>query len=283
MMEKGRESMTSLSEEELQKEADTVREMMKDSAGLHDVEVPEEVHKRLAERIRKYEEERAVEGLSEKDREALRLGREMQEQSEKKVVVYRPKKRKVWVMLAAVLVMVVGIGMTSVGGKKIIVDVFEKNFGGSEKTYVDTNETTLPTTEEGMSEEEAYDEVEQAFGTKVVRIVDKPENMHFLEMQLDQEVQETTFYYSAEDKILSYRIVFPYAESSSGMEIPDEFQQEYVLELPETDVVISEYKIQDTGELEYLAQFTYKASQYFLTGIMNREDFEKVVKNLFFF
>lgn len=283
MMEKGRESMTSLSEEELQKEADTVREMMKDSAGLHDVEVPEEVHKRLAERIRKYEEERAVEGLSEKDREALRLGREMQEQSEKKVVVYRPKKRKVWVMLAAVLVMVVGIGMTSVGGKKIIVDVFEKSFGGSEKTYVDTNETTLPTTEEGMSEEEAYDEVEQAFGTKVVRIVDKPENMHFLEMQLDQELQETTFYYLNDEKVLSYRIVTRYVESSTGMEIQDEFLQEYVLELPETDVVISEYRIQDTGELEYTAQFTYKNSEYFLMGIMNREDFEKVVKNLFFF
>lgn len=280
MMEKGRESMTSLSEEELQKEADTVREMMKDSAGLHDVEVPEEVHKRLAERIRKYEEERAVEGLSEKDREALRLGREMQEQSEKKVVVYRPKKRKVWVMLAAVLVMVVGIGMTSVGGKKIIVDVFEKNFGGSEKTYVDTNEIESAG---GITEDEAYAEVEETFGTKVVRIVDKPENMHFLEMQLDQELQETTFYYSAEDKILSYRIVFPYAESSSGMEIPDEFQKEYVLELPEADVVISEYRIQDTGELEYSAQFTYEDSQYFLIGIMNREDFEKVVKNLNFF
>lgn len=280
MMEKGRESMTSLSEEELQKEADTVREMMKDSAGLHDVEVPEEVHKRLAERIRKYEEEKAVEGLSKKDREALRLGREMQEQSEKKVVVYRPKKRKVWVMLAAVLVMVVGIGMTSVGGKKIIVDVFEKNFGGSEKTYVNTDEIESAGQ---ITEDKAYTEVEETFGTKVVRIVDKPENMHFLEMQLDQDLQETTFYYSAEDKILSYRIVFPYAESSSGMEIPDEFLQEYVLELPEADVVISEYRIQDTGELEYSAQFTYEDSQYFLTGIMNQEDFEKVVKNLFFF
>lgn len=280
MMDKGRESMTSLSEEELQKEADTVREMMKDSAGLHDVEVPEEVHKRLAERIRKYEEEKAVEGLSEKDREALRLGREMQEQSEKKMVVYRPKKRKVWVMLAAVLVMVVGIGMTSVGGKKIIVDVFEKNFGGSEKTYVNTDEIESAGQ---ITEDKAYTEVEETFGTKVVRIVDKPENMHFLEMQLDQDLQETTFYYSAEDKILSYRIVFPYAESSSGMEIPDEFLQEYVLELPEEDVVISEYRIQDTGELEYSAQFTYEDSQYFLTGIMNQEDFEKVVKNLFFF
>ena len=272
--------MTSLSEEELQKEADTVREMMKDSAGLHDVEVPEEVHKRLAERIRKYEEEKAVEGLSEKDREALRLGREMQEQSEKKVVVYRPKKRKVWVMLAAVLVMVVGIGMTSVGGKKIIVDVFEKSFGGSEKTYVNTDEIESA----GRStEHEAYAEIEKVFGTKVVRLSEVPENTRFLEMQLDQELQEAIFYYLNGEKILSYRIVTRYVESSTGMEIQDEFLQEYVMELPETDVVISEYKIQDTGELEYTAQFTYKNSEYFLMGIMNREDFEKVVKNLNFF
>ena len=280
MMEKGRESMTSLSEEELQKEADTVREMMKDSAGLHDVEVPEEVHKRLAERIRKYEEEKAVEGLSEKDREALRLGREMQEQSEKKVVVYRPKKRKVWVMLAAVLVMVVGIGMTSVGGKKIIVDVFEKNFGGSEKTYVDTNEIESAG---GLTEHEAYAETEKTFGTKVVRLSEVPENTRFLEMQLDQELQEAIFYYLVEEKVLSYRIVFPYAESSNGMVIQDNLRQEYVIKLAETNIMISEYEIQDTGELEYSAQFMYKDSQYFLTGIMNREDFEKVVKNLNFF
>lgn len=280
MMEKGRESMTSLSEEELQKEADTVREMMKDSAGLHDVEVPEEVHKRLAERIRKYEEEKVVEGLSEKDREALRLGREMQEQSEKKVVVYRQKKRKVWVMLAAVLVMVVGIGMTSVGGKKIIVDVFEKNFGGSEKTYVNTDEIESAG---GSTEHKAYAEIEKVFGTKVVRLSEVPENTRFLEMQLDQELQEAIFYYLVEEKVLSYRIVFPYAESSNGMVIQDNLRQEYVIKLAETNIMISEYEIQDTGELEYSAQFMYKDSQYFLTGIMNREDFEKVVKNLNFF
>lgn len=78
-MDKHREEVTGLSEEELQKEADTVREMLEQSPELQEIEIPEELERKLADRIRKYEEEKAIDALSEKDKEALRLGRELQE------------------------------------------------------------------------------------------------------------------------------------------------------------------------------------------------------------
>ncbi len=269
-----------LSEEELKKEADTVREMLDQFPELQNVEVPEELHRKLADRIREYEEEKVLENLSEKDREALRLGRKIQEESEKKKVVYRPKKRKVWFALAAVLVIVLGVGLTSVGGKKIIVDVFQRNFGDSEKTYVDTEEIESAGT---MTEDEAYAEIEKTFGMKTVRVGYRPDDTKFLEMQLYQELQEAVLYYSMGDRIFSLKIEFPYSESSNGMEIQDELIREYVMELSEIDVFISEYKIQDTGEMEYTASFTYEDNKYFLQGIINQEDFEKIIKNLNFF
>ena len=67
-MDKNREEVTGLSEEELQKEADTVREMLEQSPDLQEIEVPEELERKLAERIRKYEEEKAIDALSEKDK-----------------------------------------------------------------------------------------------------------------------------------------------------------------------------------------------------------------------
>lgn len=307
-MEKGKNPMDSienLSEEELKQEADSVREMIEQTPELQDVKVPEEVHQRLAERIRKYEEEeKALEGLSERDKEALRLGREIQRKNEENKMLaapqnvedaasenrmgspkiyYRPKKKKVLFMLAAVLVVVLGMGLTSVGRKNIIVDVFQKTLGSGEKTYVDTQESTLATTAGGMSEDETYAEIEKAFGIKVVQMIEKPKNTKFLEMQLDQELKEAVLYYLVGENILSYRIVTRYVDSSIGMDIQDKLIQQYEISLLETDVLISEYEIPKSGQLEYTATFEYNNIKYFIQGIVNQEDFENIIKNLIFF
>lgn len=295
------DSIENLSEEELKQEADSVREMIEQTPELQDVKVPEEVHQRLAERIRKYEEEKALEGLSEKDKEALRLGREIQRKNEEnkmlaasknvedaasenrmgnQKIYYRPKKKKVLFILAAVLVVVLGMGLTSVGRKNIIVDVLQKTFGSGDKTYINTEEIKET---QGSVEQEAYDKIEEALGTKVVRIIDKPINTKFLEMQLDQDLQEATLYYSLNTAIFSYRIMTRYTESSSGINVSDILLREYSLSISETNILISEYRIQETGELEYTAKFIYKNTQYFLQGVMEQEEFEKIIKNLSFF
>ena len=287
-MDKNREEVTGLSEEELQKEADTVREMLEQSPDLQEIEVPEELERKLAERIRKYEEEKAIDALSEKDKEALRLGRELQEKesSEKrdskknKKAVRWPKSWKVQFAAAIGCVLIIGSGIISVGGKNIIVNVFDRKFGGGEKTYVDTEEIEY---EGEMTEEEAYAKVEETFGTKVVQIVDKPLNTQFLEVQIDRELQEAIFYYEVNDNILAYRIEFPYSESSKGSEIQDELLQEYMIELPKVVVKVSEYGIKNIEIKEFEAEFSYKNSKYFLVGLMEQDEFEKIVKNLNFF
>lgn len=287
-MDKNREEVTGLSEEELQKEADTVREMLEQSPDLQEIEVPEELERKLAEKIRKYEEEKAIDALSEKDKEALRLGRELQEKEsnenraskKNKKAVRWPKSWKVQFAAAIGCVLIIGSGIISVGGKNIIVNVFDRKFGGGEKTYVDTDEIALNTE---LTEEEAYARVEETFGTKVVQMAYVPRKTEFLELKLEQKLQEAVLYYSVKNKIVTYRIEFPYTESSSGVEIQDQLVKEYIIELPETDIEISEYRIKDTGELEYIAQFMYKNSKYFLAGVMEQKEFEKIVKNLNFF
>lgn len=287
-MDKNREEVTGLSEEELQKEADTVREMLEQSPDLQEIEVPEELERKLAERIRKYEEEKAIDALSEKDKEALRLGRELQnkENNEKrdskknKKIVHWPKNWKVQFAAAIGCVLIIGSGIISVGGKNIIVNVFDRKFGGGEKTYVDTDEIVLNTE---LTEEEAYAKIEETFGTKVVRMVYKPENTVFLEAQIHKELQEAILYYKINDKTMCYRIEFPYSESSRGVEIQDELLQEYILELPKVVVEVSKYRIPNVEIQEFEAQFSYRNSKYFLIGMMEQEEFEKIIKNLYFF
>lgn len=287
-MDKHREEVTGLSEEELQKEADTVREMLEQSPELQEIEIPEELERKLADRIRKYEEEKAIDALSEKDKEALRLGRELQEKEndgkqktkKNRIRIYWPKTWKVRLAFVAIGIMVIGSGIISVGGKEIIVNVFDRKFGGGEKTYVDTEEIELNTE---LTEEEAYAKVEETFGTKVVQMTYAPENTTFLELYIDEKLQEAILYYKVNDNIMSYRVEFPYSESSGGVELQDELLKEYVLELPKTTVEISKYKVADIKMQEFEARFSYKNNKYFLIGMMEQEEFEKIIKNLNFF
>ncbi len=101
----------------------------------------------------------------------IRMNLHFQQRDSKKnkKAVRWPKSWKVQFAAAIGCVLIIGSGIISVGGKNIIVNVFDRKFGGGEKTYVDTDESTLPTTEEGMTEEEAYAKIEETFGTKVVR------------------------------------------------------------------------------------------------------------------
>lgn len=276
-MEKKETMFEELSQEELQREADEIRAIIDHEPELQDVYVTEDMHNRLMDRIQKYEEEKAIENLSETDKEALRLGKELQERRRKRKI---PRSRKIWIALVATMVMVIGVSVTSVGGKNILVEVFEKAFGDGDKTYVDSGEIEQI---KDVAEEQAYVDIKNVFGDGIARLIYKPEDTIFLDMQLDEELQEAVLYYSVEERVMSFQIVSRYVKSSVGMEVQDKLLQEYDIDLPETLIKVREYKIEETNELEYTAQFTYKNSKYFLIGVMEKNEFEKIIKNMHFF
>lgn len=277
-MDKKEDVFGEISQEELQREADEIRALIDSDPELEEVHVTDEMHNRLMERIKKCEEEQAVSRLSEEDQEALRLGKELQNKRRKRC---GRKNYKIWLAVTASLVVVAGVSVTSVGSRNRIVEMFAKAFGDGEKTYVDSGRENIR--EAGTTEQEAYADIKEAFGIDVVRMGYKPQEAVFTDFQLDQELQEAVLYYSVGDNLMSFRIVSRYVESSVGIDLEDQLQQEYEMQLPETTVKVQEYKIKETGELEYTAQFDYKNSKYFLTGIAEKGEFEEILKNLHFF
>lgn len=277
-MNKKEDVIAQYSDEELQKEADEIRAIIENQPELQKIEMPEEVHISLMNKIKEYEEEKLRNALPERDKEALRIGRKVQNKRE------RAKRNKKALRrmsgLAAAVAVVIGVGVTSVGGKKLFVDVFEKNFGGEDKTYVESGDSEMVGE---ITEEQAWEEIKVILGEEPIRMTYKPKNTKFLNVVVDKDLQEATLFYSIGDKVLNFRIVSRYVKSSTGIEISDELVQEYVIELPETKINVKEYNIVETGEKEYIAQFTYKNSEYFLTGIINQAEFEKIIKNLHFF
>lgn len=277
-MNKKEDVIAQYSDEELQKEADEIRAIIENQPELQKIEMPEEVHISLMNKIKEYEEEKLRNALPERDKEALRIGRKVQNKRERAKRNKKALRRMAG--LAAAVAVVIGVGVTSVGGKKLFVDVFEKNFGGEDKTYVESGDSEMVGE---ITEEKVREQIKEMLGEEPVEITYKPKDTKFLNAVVDEDLQEATLFYSIGDKVLNFRIVSRYVKSSTGIEISDELVQEYVIELPETKINVKEYNIVETGEKEYIAQFTYKNSEYFLTGIINQAEFEKIIKNLHFF
>ena len=192
--------------------------------------VREQIRAYEMEQTRKETEEReeAINHLSEEDREALELGRKMlkagigqkdpKEPSGKKV---RRKKKplKMYLALAAVIVCVLAMGITSMGGPERIVRMMTQNVGDREVEKSSTSHKIKMI--ESEDEEKAYQEIGDNFGTEVVKIFICLPEMHFDSMELDKEKQMADMYYLYNNKTIAYCINVPYRENSLGVDFED--------------------------------------------------------------
>lgn len=256
--------------------------------------VREQIRAYEMEQTRKETEEReereeAINHLSEEDREALELGRKMlkagigqkdpEEPSGKKV---RRKKKplKMYLALAAVIVCVMAMGITSMGGPERIVRMMTQNVGDREVEKVSTSHKIKMI--EGEDEEKAYQEIRDKFDTDVVKISICLPEMRFDSMELDKEKQMADMYYYYNNKTIAYCINVPYRDGSWGIDFEDPIDKEYSKKIYGCKIEITKYKPNQKGLPRWDARFEYDNTEYLLTGTMKQQDFEKILNNLIF-
>ncbi len=59
--------------------------------------------------------------------------------------------------------------------------------------------------------------------------------------------------------------------------------EEYIITVNDIDITVREYSVENYETYRRVAEFGYKGVHYQLKGIMEKEDFEKILKNLHFF
>ena len=202
--------------------------------------VREQIRAYEMEQARKEAEEReeAINHLSEEDREALELGRKMlkagigqndpEEPSGKKV---RRKKKplKMYLALAAVIVCVMAMGITSMGGPERIVRMMTQDVGDREVEYTVKGEKVK--TIENEDEEKAYQKIRDTFNTDIVKVILCLSDMTFDSMNLEKDKQVAEMYYNYEGKTIAYIINAPYRENSLGIDFEDSVEKEYTKKL----------------------------------------------------
>lgn len=259
----------------------------------------EAVFARLKEQMREYqreqaenearEREEAINNLSEEDRKALELGRKMlkaevgtADTSEKKVH-YRRKPLKIYLALAAVIVCVLAMGITSMGGPERVVRMVRQAVGDRDVEQVDSNKTDKQNKIiEGEAEEEAYQKIRDTFDTDVVKVFVCLPDMKFDTMNLDESKQVAEMYYSYDGETIGYIINMPYRDSSWGVNFEDSVEKKYSKEIHKCKINITLYEIEDSNVPKCVAKFKYGNIEYMLMGTMSEQNFEKILKNLFF-
>ena len=308
-----------LVQDELEKEAEQIKREMEQepklSEGVPSPEMKSTIWRR-AEEIRKQKE--AYDNLSEADKEALRLGREFQLRREEKdkeeiseelvpeslelaagaeerrhsnqaetgkttrKVHVGKRRKKAMVALVAALVTVLGLGITSFGDKGYVAETVKQLLGERKLTNIDTDhegkEETINT-----SEENVYQNIKDNFGFDPVRLDYKPKKMKMVDSMIDQALLTANIYYELNGSMITYTIIPIYRDASSGYDIEDKEVDQYKKQIENVEITVTEYVIEDSGQHEFSAEFQYQDVSYFLTGVIEKDEFEKILENLHFF
>lgn len=285
---------------ELEKEAREILAEIEADESLQDLTMPDEAEEELMLKVQKLEEEKtAYERLSEKDKEALRLGREIQMQKENKiddgddnknpdytdgkVVTFRKKKRRTYLIVAVVAVLVMMMGMNAVGEVPLVTELTKQLFGDKELTNVDSEREDGKLVDATVDEDiKVYEKIKDTFNVDIIRLEYRPDKTKIIDYEIDEVMNRATVIYECNGAILDYKMIFNYREQVSGYMIEDELLDEKTFMVNDILIQLQKYKIENSDEIMYVAQYVYQDVQYIFnaTTTLPEEEIEKILKNI---
>lgn len=226
-MKNKHEEMEELLRSELDREAQEILAEIEADESLKDLKLPEENEEALLQKIQELEEKKAAcEAMPEKDKEALRLGREMQALKENgkdateadenkdsegtsKTVPFKKRRRKLYLLVAIVAILTFAIGMTSIGEVPLVTEIKNQILGTSKMVKTNSaREGDDTVVESAGSEATAIDEIENEFGMQIVSLGYLPKGFDFSSYEIDKTLNKASLFYQNQNSILEYRISF---------------------------------------------------------------------------
>lgn len=191
------------------------------------------------------------------------------------VPTVKPRRRcvnKIFAVGVAAAVLTVGGCFVAMGTKSY----FYRDGRRVSNGVVYNNDSNVLTVRD---EEEAYDKIAEELGVKTLKLGYMPEKMHF------QDVIIGTGYgklrYECEDE----RVFFTQAKSNlrTSMAHSSDTNEKYEIwnSVLHVNIAVSNEKL-ETGRLGYMAEFVYNGVYYYLSGVMERNDFDEMLKKIHF-
>lgn len=263
---------------------------------LKDIALPGDMDGQLAAKIQEYEKQQAnYRLLSEEDKEALRLGREMlaqrgddgeeaenkeaENKEATKVVKFRKRRRMAVLLVATVGVMILGFGMTSIGGKPFLTETVKRILGGREQIVIEPKDTDIAETN-NISEDNIWASIQNELGFEPVKLRELPVGTSFSDGQVDKKLQEAWMLYEYGGNLIEYRIFVNYTDKTLGYDMEDKLIEKYTIMVNENKVEVKKYRIEESGDEQYMAYFKDKNVHYIISASIEKDIFEEIIKNL---
>ncbi len=246
-------------ENEMKKEAEQIEKKVREDRSLDDIKVSDEMEKELFNKIQDYEYDKR----------------------HKKVIRKKKKSKLVIGALAAVLILVCGSVMTSVGSKSYWKVLWERESGDENYNLINVEDMETKESED-IDEIEIYKEIAKVMGNYLVRMEYKPRGMVLKRYTIDKEQRMAVLFYQYGEEIIKYYMYINSTDSSFGEKTVDQLLDEYEFQNGKHSILVKQYEIKDSDEERYIAEFEYKDIHYQIKGSMEKEEFEKILENLFF-
>lgn len=217
------------------------------------------------------------EGLSEKGLKTLMMKVEALESEEglSKTTHFRMKKRYVW-MLAAALVLLLGMG--AMGDRVWIADSDDMTRASEFTTKIDNEEKSNVL----LEEEEIYQEIAEELGIAPIRFGYIPNGMELDSYMVMESTGWAYVNYLYDEMMISVQMTKASKEVSSNIQWDGEYEK---LEDVSNDFgyedCIEAYCI-DEGCIQYIASITYGNGHYRICGFSDKEEFLNILKQIYF-
>ena len=205
-MEEKKDEEKSLSLEEMLREGEMIAKEIENDESLKDIPFPEDLDRKVMEKIRLYEE-----SLEREEKEA---------ESESKDNLVRIKKKRpgVFLLVAVITVLVFAFGINSVGSVPFFTE--KKNFeiGDRDMDKLNTNKENNKDVEDtSWGEAKAFQEIEDTFGVAPVKFGYTPEHMTFETSFIEKDINGVWMIYQLEEDTLEYQMMFNCNETEEDM------------------------------------------------------------------
>lgn len=246
-------------ENEMKKEAEQIEKKVREDRSLDDIKVSDEMEKELFNKIQDYEYDKR----------------------HKKVVRKKKKSKLVIGALAAVLILVCGSVMTSVGSKSYWKTLWNDSNGDGQNNGIDVENMESIETED-IDEMEVDKKITKVMGVSLVKMQYKPKDMVLKRYIIDEEQRMAILFYQYGEEVIKYYMYTNSTDSSFGEKTVDQLLDEYEFQNGKHSILVKQYEIKNSDEERYIAEFEYNDIHYQIKGSMEKEEFEKILENLFF-
>lgn len=276
--------------ESLKEEADKIAEELENNPELQDIKAPDDMYDKIVEKLKEqgiWEEPSQTdvyELLSEKDREALKMGQKMQvkrakrEKCRKKLGRIGRSKASMTVLIIVASLLAVGCG--SEASRAYVQRMWSLVVDGQLTIGIDLEDNNLRSL--SVEEEKIYNKIKENLGILPLIWTYSPDTMILEEYKIKNETDSCAIIYEINGRPLTVQMYKKDQADSRVTKFDGRILKTEKIESMNLDVQIWKLNNWEKGTA-YVTQFEFNGGYYVITSETNEEIFTKIIRSINFY